>query len=406
MQRGILGRNYQHSKLVGGVLLTNNDPSSANGVFAMEFRRPLYSSTNRTKSASNGKVKNCKPVHEEDEDFSEVTENIYVKQEVEFKFKKSVFFYNSLIVCLGSDIHVENSQPRRTQTTLFQDKYISTISSIYINGDLKWLSENFSQILNDSVAILDTNGNGYYVPKGSLLNVSINLQHSKTNDGKIRTNARYATVWLDHGVNPFSEGYEYAILVATDVNSTEALRIDQTSGSPRYEVLYKNSSAHVVRFVNNTAGTLSMTYGYVFFNESVRLAKGPVKSVSAGCIVMAKIDSPDFSQMSLSISSPDLNYNTTKILNTSADNGINEYFYMRSQPVEISVYLTRPVVLQKLLVNGKPVAKLHYNHYVVVNSEGMQHKTTEENEIVFKNLVNGESVEVFLRKVKNNIVTC
>ena len=311
-----------------------------------------------------------------------------------------------MLVCLGSDIHAENSKPRRTQTTLFQDKYISTISSIYINGDLKWLSKNLSQIFNDSAAILDTNGNGYYVPKGSVLNVSISLQHSKTNDGKTPTNARYATVWLDHGVNPLSEVYEYAILVATDVNGIEALRTDQTSGSPRYEVLYKNSSAHVVRFVNNTAGAPSMTYAYVFFNESVQLAEGPVKSVSAGCIVMAKIDGPDFSQMSLSISSPDLNYNTTKILNTSKDNGVNEYFYMRSQPVEISVYLTRPVLIQKLLINGKPVDKLQYDHYVVVNSDGTQHTTAEENEIVFKNLVNGESVEVFLKTAMNDIITC
>ena len=35
-------RNYQQSKLVGGVLLTGKDPHLANGAFAMEFRRPAY----------------------------------------------------------------------------------------------------------------------------------------------------------------------------------------------------------------------------------------------------------------------------------------------------------------------------------------------------------------------------
>jgi chondroitin-sulfate-ABC endolyase/exolyase len=118
---------------------------------------------------------------------------------------------------------VENSQPRRTQTTLFQDKYISEISSIYVNGVTRWLSNNFSQLINDSAAILDTNGNGYYIPKDSLLNISISLQLSRTSDGKKPTNARYATLSLDHGVDPLSESYEYAILVATDASSIEAL---------------------------------------------------------------------------------------------------------------------------------------------------------------------------------------
>ena len=277
---------------------------------------------------------------------------------------------------------------------------INIFQKIYVNGVTRWLSNNFSQLINDSAAILDTNANGYYIPKDSLVNISISLQLSRTSDGKKPTNARYATLSLDHGVDPLSESYEYAILVATDASSIEALRTDQTSGSPRYEVVYKNSAAHVVRFSGNTHSP-SITYGYVFFNRSVQLAEGPVKRVTAECIVMAKIDSPDFSKMSLSISSPDLNYNTTKVLNTSEDNGINEYFYMRSQPVEISVYLTRLVVLQKLLINGKPVGKWQCNRYVVVNSNDMQNSITGGSEIVFKNLVNGESVEVFLTTTMN-----
>ena len=47
MMKGITERNYQQSKLVGGVVLTSKDPQLANGAFAMEFRRPeYYSSTN------------------------------------------------------------------------------------------------------------------------------------------------------------------------------------------------------------------------------------------------------------------------------------------------------------------------------------------------------------------------
>ena len=297
---------------------------------------------------------------------------------------------------------MRNSGEKRTQTTLFQDKCITKISSIYINGETKWLSQDYSRLLTDSAAILDTNGNGYYIPKESSANVAISLQTSKTNDGKKVTMARYATVWLDHGINPFSASYEYAIIVATDAKDIEAFRKDQTSGSPRYEVLPTNSAAHVVRFPGDGNKT-SITYGYAFFNETAELPEGPVRSVTAQCIIMAEIDTPDFSQMNLSISSPDLNYNTTKVLNTSEDNGVNEFFYMQSQPVNISVYVTKSVVLHKVLLNGKAVAQSQNGHYAVVKAHGPERQAVNESVIDFTNLKNGESIEVFLTTASSDV---
>ena len=331
-----------------------------------------------------------------------VFENIHVKRKIEFKFKKSVFFYNSLIVCLGSDINTRNSEPYQTQTTLFQDKYIRGTSVIYINGKMKLLKSDFSEILNDSAAILDTNGNGYYIPKGSSGNVAIGRQSSMAPDGRTPSEARYATVWLDHGINSVSASYEYAILVATDVHSIEVLRKAQTSDTPVYEVLEKNSAAHVVRFADNTASP-SEVYGYAIFQEHVHLTEGPVSRVSAECLVMAQIDAPNFSNINLSISSPDLNYNTSKVLNYSGDNGVNEYFYMRSQPVKISVHVRRPVVLHRVLVNGRPVERSLYGHYASVRPDDPQHPALGGRKIVFKHLINGESVEVYLRVLENNV---
>ena len=250
-------------------------------------------------------------------------------------------------------------------------------------------------MLTNSAAILDTNGNGYYIPKDSSAKVAISLQTSKTSDGKKVTMARYATVWLDHGINPFSASYEYAIIVATDAEDIEAFRKDQTSGSPRYEVLHKNTAAHVVRFpgdINNP----SITYGYAFFDKTAELPEGPVRRVTAQCTIMAEIDTPDFSQLNLSVSSPDLNYNTTKVLNTSEDNGVNEYFYMQSQPVNISVYVTKSVVLHKVLLNGKAVARYQNGHYAVVKAHGPEQQTISGSVIDFTNLKNGETVELFL----------
>lgn len=84
-----------------------------------------------------------------------------------------MFFYNSLIVCLGSDISVKDSEPRLTQTTLFQDKLLERFSNIYLNGKTRWLrSKPYTQLINNSAVILDTNGNGYYIPKGYSVNLT------------------------------------------------------------------------------------------------------------------------------------------------------------------------------------------------------------------------------------------
>ncbi|CAB3982397.1 Chondroitin sulfate ABC exolyase [Paramuricea clavata] len=382
-------RYYQPSKLVGGVTLERHYPRACP---KKGFRLRFYIE-NDEQLTQNENFRN----------FTRVRNDDAVFEKIKFNFTKSIFFYNSLIVCLGSNINTTNSEPYRTQTTLFQDKYTTSITVIYINGKMKLLRDDFSQILYDSAAILDTNGNGYYIPKGSSANIAISRQKSKAPNGKTPTEARYATVWLDHGINPVSASYEYAILVATNVAGIEALRKAQTSDSPVYEVLHKNSAAHVVRFTDKTASP-SKTYGYTFFKKNVRLTEGPIRHVSVECIVMAQIDRANFSNINISISSPDLNYNTSKVLIHSKDNGINEYFYMRSRPVNISAYLNRPVVLDRVLVNGKPVEKSLYGHYIAVKPDDPQQPALRGREIVFKSLINGESVEAYLRVVKNYVV--
>lgn len=59
-------------------------------------------------------------------------------------------------------------------------------------------------------------GNSYYIPKAhsQKLHVSISEQTSRDQRGKPKsTSARYATAWLDHGVDPTDKDYEYTIIV-------------------------------------------------------------------------------------------------------------------------------------------------------------------------------------------------
>ena len=76
------------------------------------------------------------------------------------------------------------------------------------------------------VRVTFVTGNGYYIPKATEqgLNVKVSLQTSRNHRGKKDTSARYATAWLDHGANPTAKGYEYAILVGTQLSKLQVLK--------------------------------------------------------------------------------------------------------------------------------------------------------------------------------------
>ena len=52
----------------------------------------------------------------------------------------------------------------------------------------------------------------------------ISLQSSMDSRGRKATSARYATAWLDHGVNPTNQEYEYAILVNQAPNAVRVMQ--------------------------------------------------------------------------------------------------------------------------------------------------------------------------------------
>lgn len=80
-----LYRYYQPQTLAGGLRLVGGGDNPS-GVFGMEFSQPPY----QWKSGA-------------------------FQANINFAFRKSVFFADFIIVCLGSDITVTNSSPNITQ---------------------------------------------------------------------------------------------------------------------------------------------------------------------------------------------------------------------------------------------------------------------------------------------------
>lgn len=373
-------RYFQPRRLAGSVKLVGSGGNPvAVGAWGMDFSQPQY----------------------------EFPEGSF-QSDINFSFKKSVFFFDSYVICLGSNIRAENSCPYITQTTLFQDKRrLVGASSIAIKKEGHTLDVDLTKEPSDfngvnvNATLVDVNGNGYYIPNAPSqgLNVQISPQTSKDSSGK-KTSARYATAWLDHGIDPIEKEYEYTIAVARNngKNSVEKLASSQRSGSSlTYKVLQKDDKAHIVQM----NGQSVKRYGYVIFANSVGNLPGPIRRISgAGSIIMAETRTPGGEGLYIAVSSPDLNFNmsssrTTRPLKKSSDLTSDEIFYLNSEPVIVKVYLedTLQVETGDVRVNGEVIAQGDKRKYVnVVTRKGRKL-------IRFKNLVKGFTTEVHLTQV-------
>ena len=187
---GTTGRFYNKRRFAGG-LTFKCAMTSKNGLFGMNFRQPHY-------------------------DVSDWRGN------TGFKFKKSVFMFENLLVGLGSDIFLPRGNRLKTsQTTLFQDK-LSPSHFIKVDGSRKNASSNYNHVPSpsSSTSLTDAKGNFYYIPGSSspILKVNVSTQTSKTHDGSTITSGKYGTAWFQHST--VDNDYEYAVLIPTTLYRT------------------------------------------------------------------------------------------------------------------------------------------------------------------------------------------
>ena len=376
-------RNFSPRSSAGGVTYRGPEPLSS-GVFGMHFRQPRYSFMEASHPFPN----------------------------INLRFKKSVFFYQNVLVCLGSNIRINNGGATQAQTTLFQDKLISDSSSIKVDDERKDDSTLFDAMTPFSTpkgsrrgytTLVDTKGNSYYIPRSSAsdLKVHVQTQNSRTSSAK-KSSGTYGTAWLEHSASDGS--YEYAVHINTpsyEGSTGSYWEIQHSDPSHKlYRVLKQDDEAHVVLFERsperNTA--LRPFYGYVFFQatSSVPLPSwGIVSSVNRQCRIMAEENTQE---IYLSISYPDLNFPGSKVLRTSGDVKARELFRMESEEIQVEVTLARIVstTLPELpKVHGSPTDYVPRVRVIRTVTE----KPSRGNKLVFANLKNGFSVEVKLTKI-------
>ena len=377
-------RNFSPRSYAGGVTYQGPEKLSS-GVFGMDFHQPDY-------QFFDAGAHSC--------------------PDVKLHFKKSVFFFQNVLVCLGSNIKIVKGGTTMAQTTLFQDKLERGTSkfSIKIDDVTKTSSDLFAAINPLSkntkkgyTTLIDSKGNSYFIPGSSASNLKVHVQKQDSQTvSAADSSGVYGTAWLEHS-SPDGK-YEYAVFVKTDSYKSTATsnwnRQHRNRNFKLYKVLQQDDKAHVVKFsISPESGSATRPlYGYVIFEPTQKddlPGDGLITAVTKQCRIMVE-DNP--TTLYLSISYPDLNFPVTEQLKTSGDVDAEELYQLESGEVQIEVTLAVNVdktVDQSLVtVHGSPAG---YVPRVNVKSSDKS-PSGQGNKIVFSNLKNGFSVEVELNK--------
>lgn len=229
--------------------------------------------------------------------------------------RKSYFFFDDLIVCLGSGIENQN-QERPTETTLFQNHLAKKDNAVIINGTSLGTDEQEKRFEADQLWMMDNKGNGYILPAGDMY-FRQGLQHSRDESSEKPTEGTFATAVLEHGKAPQNAAYHYCVLPVT---TTE--KVQQVANNIPYQVLAQNKGKHIVH------NATSNETGYVFFEAAHNNEQGIIVNSNMPCIAMSKQEEHS---LELNLVNPDLALYT----------GPADEIYKDGKRVERSIY-SRP----------------------------------------------------------------
>lgn len=229
-------RGYTREPFVGGVALEGRD-----GLWAMNFADPHFDKS--------------------------------------FRFRKSAFFVDETIVCLGSGITNSDAE-HPTETVLYQTA---------LNTRPEPFPASSSQA---ETWLLDPAGNGYYFPDPQVVERRAGRQESVWNYGPQKSEGDFAVAWLDHGRAPADAGYAYAIRPDTTEQGMQVY-----AAAPDFEVLRRDDAAHIVRFPGQRI------VGYALFAAAVGLSHDALAGADAPCLVMTRREGD---RLFLAVADPDL----------------------------------------------------------------------------------------------------
>lgn len=240
-------------------------------------------------------------------DFFQNAGNKYVSSNL--KFRKSVFTFDSIMVCLGSNISSTNTNDP-VISTLFQAVNASTNPSIHINS-LTATSNNYNQSVSaatNGIWLLNGQTTGFYIPKGNNnINIFRGTQTTplqSTDNVAITATANVSKAWINHGTSPAGGKYEYVVVPATTAQKMSALSL-KIDNQELYQVLKQTDSVHAVKFIPQNV------IAYSCFLPQPDINIGFLKGISANALLtirekgdtlIVKIVNPDLNTIDNSAS--------------------------------------------------------------------------------------------------------
>jgi chondroitin-sulfate-ABC endolyase/exolyase len=223
-----------------------------------------------------------------------------------FRGRKSYFFFDSRIVCLGSGIHNDDS-PNPVQTNLFQKFLGKTETPVYINGE-PWADFPGERTLDKTRVntILDPQDTGYLLFPGQDVRLARAHQTSRDGHDKRDTDGDYASAWIDHGPNPQDASYAYVALVKTTPEGlTQFAKAMGRAESMPVSIALQDDALHACYDrATNTWGLAYFQPGEVPpLHRPIGVPAIPVVGVDQPCLIMT---SQEDGRLTISLAYPDL----------------------------------------------------------------------------------------------------
>ncbi len=229
--------------------------------------------------------------------------------------RKSWFFFDDKIVCLGSGIENQNHE-HPTETVLFQNHQDKQDNAVIVNGAELTNGEQEERYTANPLWMLDNKGNGYLIP-ASRVYFKQGLQHSRDESSEKPTKGTFASAVIEHGKSPENASYHYCVMPVTT-----AKKMVQLAQNPNYTVLTQTKESHIVH--NQTSNET----GYVFFEAAKNNEHGIIRQTNLPCIALSKQEG---TTLDLNVANPDL----------ALYNGPADEIYKDGKRVERSIY-SRP----------------------------------------------------------------
>ncbi|MDO6518134.1 chondroitinase family polysaccharide lyase [Zobellia uliginosa] len=218
-----------------------------------------------------------------------------------FTGKKSYFFFDDFVVCLGSDIK-SGLKSYPVETTIIQDQILPEGKGLLTsNGIISEFPFENSLTKTKPFWLIDNRNTGYYipnVPKNTTLSIQRKNQTNPQFQDKGMSSGDFTTVLFDHGASPQNAEYQYALVVDADEKKMEEFSTGMKGGNKPYQVIQHNTMAHIVSSPKNA------TTAYAIYDANAKLKSGLVKSVNRPSIFIVKEEA---NGVKLAVSDPDLN---------------------------------------------------------------------------------------------------